>query len=661
MYQSLGRAATSPRRKRRTLKLSFGPWPRGLTTAKQAEQASNSELVGGLNIVLVEGGVGRTRDGSTLVCSGCTGSVLQAEDVLVGGQLETLIATDANKLYKADGAGGVLEIGTFEGPPRFTSFMDKVIIFDGSYLKEWDGTDVKLLFDDGTGDVEPYQFSHRFGDPTTSKDLDGTTTLLEYAFTTQDWTAGFTIPPTVAFAKMLKVGSPTGTVVAKVKKADGTVIATADFFTAVENFVTDAGGKEHEARFAEADITEEMAPGGAYKLALEYTGGDASNYVQVLYVDTDTPVAALRPSRPPKAASGDVFGGKLFTIGGEDSGRLWYCVAGNPYDWSSPNGGGWVGAIDDSAKNFAIGGIVEFFDNLYVFGTKEEPYLARLFGETPSDYKVRKVVPNVSGDFRSIVATPDNVWFLHPSGVDSLSAVQEHGDVAVSTQTDSVKPDIHKYFSEAAVAGYCPVWGLYCLKMEGTDEVYIIHTRLKAGRAQGQRAVSYSPVIKWKFAFPGAVTCFGKGSGAMYLGTDLGELYRMDKAVVQDHNQDADYSILTNSQGIDEGEAEARLVTINASGKFGAGFDVVFYRDFRRDPLAAFPFTMPIDTTIKTSELDMDTVEAGFPTNPELFVDRSEINFNFHTLQVGIENLKLYGKPLYVGAVKVRADAIGGF
>lgn len=658
MYEKLGAPSAKQRSKRRSMNMTFGPWSRGLLTDRQAEQAKKSDLMEALNIVLVEEGIARTRDGSTLLCTGCTGSVTQSEWVQVDDIWYQVIADSDGKIYKQVGAGVEL-IGPFPGEVRFLSFMEVILIFDGESVKYWDGTTVKIAYDDGTGTIGPYQYNNLLETDTKATAI-RSGEKFTVPFTSLGWSAGYEIPPTVFFAKMRKVAAAAGPV--NVTILDGvTTVATGVFTTLAENFVTDETGAEYEVIFDQADIVSELDPETPYTIEIDFPTGDGTDYIEIRQAEDNTALTALRPGPAPAADFGVVSKGRVFVVGKVAQGETWYCAAGNFLDWSTPNGGGFLGAVDDSASNFPIGALAEFFGTVYFFGTVDQPYMARLSGSDPVDYAINKVVDNVSADHKSIITTPDNVWFLHPTGVDSVRSTQEHGDVAVSTQTDSIKSSINRYYSEGAVAGFDPVWGLYCLKMEGTDEIYIVHTRLKSGRSQGQKSVGFSPVTRWKYEFPDPVSCFGPGGGGMVIGTEGGELYAMDKNVTQDNEVDPEYEIRAFAQVVPFGEGECDKVSVTASGLFGASFDVTFYRDYRRDELFSIHFVAPIDSRVLTEDVTVDTLDADFLSNPEYVVDRAEVNFNFRSIQVGVNNIVLSGQPLYIGAIKIMAASIGGF
>lgn len=665
MFETLGQSIASrstPSQKA----ISFGPWYGGLVTEFQPEQMSTNELFNALNIVLVGKGIARTRDGSTLVCSGCTGKIVQCDDIKIGSTWYTIISDDDKKIYY-NNLGTATAIATLEGEPRFVGFMGLLLIFDGSYIKVWDGTTLSMAYDNGLGSVSPYQFNNRYDTETMFKPLgNGTATRIDRAFTSQTWDAGYTIPPTHVHVKMRKVGTPTGTVTVKLRlAADDTVLASSEITTTVADFVTGDDGLEYEAIILSSEITTEMSPDTAYLLTLEYSGGDASNYVDVLAVDASTPVMSLRPGRPPKAVFGIVDNDRLHCIEGEDGTNpsyRWYCNAGNHLDWSSADGGGYTPVADSSGTNYAIGGLAVWNSSIWFFGTKRQPYLGPQTGTSPSEWKITPTMQNISGNYRSIVVTPNDIVFAHPAGIDMISSVQESSDIAVKTQTDKIRTTIRDNFSTSSVAGYDPEWGLYYLKMDGDDHTYVVHTRAKAIRYSGQMTEGYSPVTRWKFAWNGTPTSFGKGNGFAIIGTDDGKVYKMDKSKIKDESSDIEFKMKTFYFSTSFGEMQATKINLNIFGQMGGLLNLKFYKNASRDSFLTIPMVLPIGSDTPTIRLtDILTADATFSIFGTGFFDRVPLNFNFRTLMIGIEDIELQGKPVYFGPATLLANHIGGF
>lgn len=644
----------------------FGPWPGGLVTAVYPEQMKRDQLYKALNVIQVRNGFYRTRDGSTLVTTvaGCTGEVVCIKDIKVGATWYTIISDDDNKLYKMV-SGTATAIATLEGEAQFFAFMGLLIITDGSYIKAWNGTSVYMLYDNGSG-TSAYQVNKRDATPTTDKPLgNGTVTSVTYTFSTQAWTAGYTIPPTHIYATMYKVLAPTGTVLAKIKRtSDDAVMASKAISTTVADFTAETTGLEYEAIFTSSDITIELSPSTSYYISLEYSGGDAANYVMVKAIDASNPQVSLKPGRPPKAVFGLVAKGKIFSIEGTDGtnpGYGWYCAAGNHLDWSTANSGGYFGAIDASATNYPVGSIAVWNDEVWFFGTPRQPFMGKLSGATPSAYIISDTMQKVSAHYKSTISTPDDIYFLHPGGVDSISSVQEYGDVKAVTQTEDIKDKIHLYFSSAAVAGYDPNWGIYLLKLDGTDYTYAIHTRAKDVRYIGKKGYSFSPATQFEYAFAGGVTCYGDGNGYAYIGTDDGNVYKIDKDVVDDDSTAVTYGLITPPLNTIFGEANAKRINMTSFAQYGATFNFKFYRNHSRVSFLTLSSTLPVDYSTLTLDVDILTADADFLTIPTEYFDRYNVNFNFRDLSIGIEDITLgQDRPMFFGPVSIVYTSVRG-
>ena len=666
--------------------MSFGPWSSGLVTERQAEQLGSNECDELLNFILVNENMARTRDGSTLFATGCTGEVQSCDDVLVNSTWLTLIGDDDSKLYK-NVAGTATLIGTMAGIPRFCGFVNKAMIFDGSYLKVYDGTSVTIAYDDGTGVTSPFQHNNRLGAlDSTLKLGDGTNSRIAAKFTSQAWDAGYTIPPTTVYTKLTKAGTGgVGSVLIKIRKvSDDSILASK---TIVADVTAISDGDEIEAKFSASEITAELSPSIPYYLSLEFTNTDgdpptnhvlvhcstvASAGVAYYYAaaawnadTTKNPVMALKPGMPPKAVFGLVHAGKLFMIEGstgDNPGWLWYSASGNWLAWSSADSDGYVSAIDLNADTFPIGAIASFYGSLYIFGTARQPYMGVLSGSSPSAYEINRTLHNVSADYKSTVVMPDDVYFVHPEGVSSISTTDEYGDIKAVTQTDNLRHTVHANFSTAAVAGYDPQWGLYLIQFDGYDYVIVLHTRMKTVMNLGAKQVSVTPASRWEFTWTGTPTAFGQGNGYLLVGNDQGKVYKMDSSAVEDSDTAVTYKLITNCEASLFGELAAnRVSTFYSAGKFGAAFNVVFYKNHNRTSFHSVAMTLPWDTSTDDTEMDMDVDEMGWMVSPELYLDRKPVNFNFRAVQIGIEDVVLNGHPLFVGPIALLCDQIGGF
>lgn len=377
---------------------------------------------------------------------------------------------------------------------QLIGYNDVVIILDGGVIKYWDGIgDLKLAYDDGTG-VNGYQFDNSEGAESSTTSLyNGSDTRVAYKFTSSAFDSGWTTDPIEVTAKLSKSGNPTGNVEVKIRKvSDSSVLATKTFVVA-DTVVS--GVTEYNAVFSSGDITNGMSGSTDYYCSIEYTGGDSNNYIDVYYTTTTNghytsysgspwidssvkdPIFSLKPGSAPKGQFGDVKIGRLYVAGDEDNtGYVWYSNLTH-LDWSTPNGGGYVGAVDDGANSFAVGGIMSLYGDLYIFGKDEQPYLAKLTGSSPEDYALPSLFQRVSTTYKTLSSTINNLFFCSEEGVGSLRGVEQYGDLRTFSESDAVKDSILKYWSDNAFSGYCPADGQYWLKLEDYSKTLVCHTK----------------------------------------------------------------------------------------------------------------------------------------------------------------------------------------
>jgi len=261
---------------------------------------------------------------------------------------------------------------------------------------------------------------------------------------------------------------------------------------------------------------------------------------------------------------------------------------------------------------------------------------------------------------------PDDVFFVHRGGVDSIQTIELSGDIRAVNQTDQISRTIHQYFSLDAIAGYEPIFGTYVLKLDGYDYLVAVHTRLKAARAQGQKQISYSPVTRWKFAFSGTVTGFGNGGDSdgnayLYVGTDDGKGYRIDGEQVQDDGEWPDFKFRTNFLTTKFGELEAEKINFNCFSRFGGTFNLKFYVNHDRVAFDTLAISTPWDTSLLPSELTMPVSAMSFLVEPGAYYDREGLNFNFRSIMIGIEDIRPAGQAFSFGPLTLMARQIGGF
>lgn len=649
-------------------RLQFGPWTGGLRTDKAGEHAARNEFSEALNVTVYEGGVVRTRPGCYSMHLHVDGAVRFVADARVSGKYYTIIACDDGKLYyrsHSEISTLVTEFGIYQGSDIFfLSFNDQLFVFDGGPIRFWNGpgTGLEMVYDDGIGATSAYQINTRYETPS-SGIMAG---KVIQRFTTVKWDVSYTLPPTRVFAWLSKTGEPTGAILIKIYRMDGTVPdPAADYLVAektlewAENLTTLA--QEYYALFSKDDVYEELTPQTDYYLLVDYAGpASESNNVQVwlysggtgagkltgdVYEDlTGIMVCAVSPGPGPSGEFAIVHENRMFVIEGMDGEHpswLWYCAAGNPLDWSTPDGGGYAD-IDRE-----IGAIASFYNSVWVFGTWREPHLSRLTGNNPAAYSLGESLQNVSADWHSVVTAPDDVWFLHLDGVGSIRTIQEFGDIRSFSQTSRVRHIMSDRFNiRATFAGYEPDTGVYLLKLlDGTGRLYAVHTKAKSAYRNGDVTVAVAPVTLWEFRLPEEekITALGAGVDGLIFGTSEGDVYLCRDNLVHDDALLPEYAFSTNYMTTRFGESSAIKLNFSAFGLGAGSFDIEFYVNHSRTPHHVIHVDLPDDEPFTD------------------YYDRIEINFNFRALMVRVCNIKPSCDHLHFGEIQIAAKSIGGY
>jgi len=360
-----------------------------------------------------------------------------------------------------------------------------------------------IAYDKGSG-TTGFQFDNSSGDDDTSLALgNGTNTRIAWKFTSQTWDTGYSIPPLGVSAKLQLEGNGyTGTDnvdITMVVRAvsDDSVLATKTLVEApIATNVSDTAAA-YTAAFTSDDTTTEMATATDYYLSLEYNNGDATNYIHVRCTTvasgghgyhyagswsadaTADPIISLSPGRPPKGSWGVVSDNHLIVYNPDNPGKPVFSGPGDFLDWSTSTLAGYVGAVDDDANNFPVGAMADHYGDLFIFGTKAQPYLAKLEGTSPTDWVLPRLYQKVSSTHKTCISVVNDIWYADRPGVDGLSGVQEYGDLRTFFASDPVYDRIEDNFDEdTAIAGYYPIEGQYFLYMPTYHRVLVAHTKI---------------------------------------------------------------------------------------------------------------------------------------------------------------------------------------
>lgn len=403
------------------------------------------------------------------------------------------------------GVGGMTQLNgnTYTVANKDTDTFELSGINSSAYTTYTTGgvaSSVSLAYDDGSG-LTGYQFDNRAGSNDTFLALgNGTNTRIAYKFTSQTIDSGYFIPPTKITVKLSRYGNGyTGTddtaITVKVRAASGDAILVTKTLVATAAGVS-ATAVDYSIAFTSDDITTHMASATDYYATVEYDNGDASNHIKVHCTTvlsggvgysydgsynadtTKDPIMSLKPGRPPKGSFGTVHEKRIFVAGDPDNpGYMWF---GNLtyLDWSTPNGGGFVGAVDDNRNNYAIGSINDLYNQLYVMGKETQPYLCILSGSSPADYVLSPAFQEVWTTHLTAISATNDLWIAGGKGVNSIKGVQQYGDIRTFAESDPVYDRIQDYWATStAIAGYYAIDGQYWLYMPAYHRILVVNTK----------------------------------------------------------------------------------------------------------------------------------------------------------------------------------------
>jgi hypothetical protein len=446
---------------------------------------------------------------------------------------------DENYVLYYNNSGTPTSIGTLEGDTHLLPFKGVCLLLDTSYIKYLDNlTTIKIAYDDGTGS-SAYQYNNKDGDKDSIITLgNGTNSRVAVKFTSQAWDSGYTIPPTTITANLTRFGDGyTGTdnvdIMVRLRAvSDSSVLAEKILVSSPIETNLAATATEYEVTFSSTDITTEMSPSTAYYLSVEYDNGDGSHNVSVnvsdvssagvaFYYDgswkadtTANPVMSLRPGRPPKASYGDIHIQRPFVAGDPDNPG--YCWFGNLtyLDWSTTDGGGYVGSVDDNANNYPIGAVISQYNELYVFGKESQPFICKLTGSTPTDYALPSTFQRSWTTHVAIAKAPNDVWFANGSSLSNFSGVQEFGDVRTFPFADPVQDRFQSYWnSSGSLLEYVPDTRQLWLSFPSYHRVLVCHPSIPS-YIQRKKRLPWSEYEFTRFLFTNPLTYKWTKSGS---------------------------------------------------------------------------------------------------------------------------------------------------
>ncbi len=482
--------------------MAIGKTPHGLNTYDPPDRLAVTESSKLLNWMIAKGGEKIPRLPISLYSnSATTNDITYIKRVNIGGTTYELVVDSGYRLYYLDSSLDPTLIGTLEGDATLLNYNSLVLIFDGSYIKYIeDVSTIKIAYDAGG-----YQFDNTssIADTKTHTQIDlddANTWFVGQKFTTQSWDSGYTIPPT-SITFYLKTNETISNFKYRFgirKVSDNSLLGESEYAYAKELPTTSFSAITlNIAAVADMDPTTdyyayvrsttvgvttyfsvycEQVLGGGLAYTSTLSGSTPNNWVND---STKNAFCSVGPSLPPKGKHGVTWNNRPWVWGDPDSLGVMHFGNLTHLDWSTTNGGGSLGIVDNIGDAYEVGSAAPFYNDLYVFGVESQPYLVKISGTEPSDYTQNVIFQEPWAPANNIVNSVNELWFSNSDGVSPLSGVNEYGDLRTRTASGQVYDKIRDYFdSSTAFSGYYQRDGQLLLVMPTYHRLLVCHTKL---------------------------------------------------------------------------------------------------------------------------------------------------------------------------------------
>ena len=630
----------------------FKGFPLGENTSVSDNLLLPQELAKCVDFKFKRGGRLETRDGVVKYSDTKIGIITDIASCSLTGTQYTIITDADYKVYYLSTLTPTA-IGTAAGESFIIPYNDVAIICDGSYLKYCATTAaIKIAYDAGPGG---YQYSNYIGlDQTTL-----TAARVAAKFTSAAFT-GYTMPVTKITVKVREVGGTaaiTGTIrLVSTDVAIATKVYTGHVPSSAADFI--------DITFASTDVTTEMLPATEYYASIEGSNfevqcstvdgaaGVAYTYAPSTWTaDTaKSPIMRVHPGLPPKADFGYVSGNRLWI---RDPDKLGWAKFGNltHLDWSTPNGGGWVGVVDDNANSFEIGGFADLYGDLYVYGTENHPYLCKLTGDSPDQFSLPLLFQNAWATQKTLINVTNDLWNASATGVDNLSGVQEFGDLRTYSVSDPVKDKLDNWVSATAFAGYNAKDGQYWLYMPTYDYVLICHTKQPIRMETGEVRYPWS-----RYTLPATPSCFKQVGGRFLIGSTDGYVYELDPDEYEDlSTTQIEPEFKTSRVDLPFRYSNLTRIQIMGNSITGTSFDMDMYKDGNSSTSVNTwsDIAFPMSDVITIADLTMTCTAATSAISPSqspLFI---YLNIKAISFQIECSAIQIAGEPVFFDGLMI--------
>lgn len=652
----------------RSASIVFGDMSGGLCTVRQGLELADNELSDILNFKYARSDkVGaQLREGLKKQTTTPAGYAIKDLAFYVDASGNTYILGVYNSDLAKVSSGAWVKIADLAGTRgRMVQFANKAIVADGSYLKQFDGTSLDLCYDHGGAMLESIA-----GSASSTKLYTGSVTRAGHKFTTPTWDAGYTIPPTKVTFWLSRVGTPPGTLIARVRKvSDDSVVAASAAKTATE---LESAGQEEDF---DLTVTANLAPSTAYYVTIEYSdaGSSSSNCVQVHYT-TDTAASGnyitytgsysdvagdcyikFYPTLPPKASMLAVRYNRLLCDDQSTGQRNWLHESNvnDPNQWT---GTGTAYLICEQGTEITC--IKTFYDIclIHVGGAGYKSVL-KYEGTSLSAGAVSTHMQGVAAVNQDVAHNIGNDFiFLSDAGIVSLAAWQNYGDLEQAIVSDKVADKVNGNVSSSRFGGVCT-----------TEQQYWS----EFGESSGKFLVFDGELRIWtmyQFELGASIlpTCFAAWGGETYVGDSAGHFWKLDikTPVYYDGTAATEYEAKIKFGATSLGtslQKHFRFVSAQVLARLGGQCTIKLYKDLSEVEFYSRTVDIPISPDLLTQDALMLTSDADYPTGPRGILQTYRPNFRCKSVQVGIEDINPAASAVLVQRVALDGLITGSY
>lgn len=540
----------------------------GLRTSVPPSMIIPTELAECKNFMINRGGQLQTRSGLRKINTESLGKVITLASARVNNEVFKLAQTSDFKIHKIDiVTGAATLVGTAEGPADIVGFGDYAMVADGGFLKYIDDTStLKIAWDGGSGQAAT--FFNNLGDTQTGQVDYTATNNAQVNFTTPSWPAGYTIALTKLQVFLSKTGTgavPTFTVY---RTYDNAVMASGS--VALINIAPAPGD------FADVYLTSvvPLAPSTAYYIRLTTPAYSGTNYVSWYLGTSSKPICAVSPGVPPKGSNFIVHSRRLWLYGDEDNAGTIYFNNYAAFDWSTPGQAGFVTTLDDNKTTYPVGAAMSYYGSLFIYGTKEWPYLLKLQGSSGSDFELLDLHQPLWTSPKMVTNIVNDVWALNEGGVSSITGVNMYGDVRSYSESYAIDDQIAYHWSDDAFVGYYRDTGQLWASIG--EKVFVAHTKAPAAVSNYDISRVRYPWSEYTFNF--TPSCFGQW-GDLVVGSEEGFIYQPVETLTRDDGTVYYASLKTKYFQSPFQKLDILDIKILIDSNTGTNFDIVAFKD----------------------------------------------------------------------------------